>query len=50
MRNWHLGIGWRRNRYLSHAARAWLEVARAVYEKPAENFDDFVLARGLGRR
>jgi DNA-binding transcriptional LysR family regulator len=45
---WHMGIGWRRNRYLSHAARAWLDVARSVYEKPAENIDDFVLAQGLG--
>lgn len=25
---WEMAIGWRRNGYLSHAARAWLEVAR----------------------
>ncbi|WP_118181940.1 LysR family transcriptional regulator [Paraburkholderia phosphatilytica] len=25
---WEMAVGWRRNGYLSHAARAWLEVAR----------------------
>ncbi|MGH8777827.1 LysR substrate-binding domain-containing protein [Paraburkholderia sp.] len=25
---WEMAIGWRRNGYLSHAARAWLDVAR----------------------
>ncbi|MDB5990659.1 MAG: LysR family transcriptional regulator [Herbaspirillum sp.] len=28
--HWNLAIGWRRNAYLSRAARAWLEVAREI--------------------
>jgi len=28
--HWNIAIGWRRNAYLSRAARAWLEVAREI--------------------
>jgi DNA-binding transcriptional LysR family regulator len=30
---WEMAIGWRRNGYLSHAARAWLDVARETLQK-----------------
>jgi DNA-binding transcriptional LysR family regulator len=39
---WDMAIGWRRNGYLSHAARAWLEVARETL--PGPNGDDFMHA------
>jgi hypothetical protein len=26
--HWHMALLWRRGGYLSHAARAWLELAR----------------------
>ncbi|RXZ32861.1 LysR family transcriptional regulator [Oxalobacteraceae bacterium CAVE-383] len=29
--HWNIAIGWRRNAYLSRAARAWLEVARETH-------------------
>jgi DNA-binding transcriptional LysR family regulator len=36
---WEMAIGWRRNGYLSHAARAWLEVARETLpELTTDNF------------
>jgi DNA-binding transcriptional LysR family regulator len=35
---WEMAIGWRRNSYLSHAARAWLEVARETL--PAQAGDE----------
>ncbi|HWZ47814.1 MAG TPA: LysR substrate-binding domain-containing protein, partial [Herbaspirillum sp.] len=28
--HWNIALGWRRNAYLSRAARAWLEVAREI--------------------
>jgi len=28
---WHMGFVWRRGAYLSHAARAWLDLAREMY-------------------
>jgi DNA-binding transcriptional LysR family regulator len=37
---WEMAIGWRRNGYLSHAARAWLEVARETL--PAQAGDDLM--------
>lgn len=40
---WEMAIGWRRNGYLSHAARAWLDVARQTL--PGQPGDDFVYAR-----
>ncbi|ALP61666.1 MULTISPECIES: LysR family transcriptional regulator [Paraburkholderia] len=36
---WEMAIGWRRNGYLSHAARAWLEVARETL--PGLTTDNF---------
>lgn len=30
---WHMAMIWRRNAYLSHAARIWLELAREVHDK-----------------
>jgi DNA-binding transcriptional LysR family regulator len=38
--HWDMAIGWRRNSYLSNAARAWLEVARQML--PANLGDDFL--------
>jgi DNA-binding transcriptional LysR family regulator len=36
---WEMAIGWRRNSYLSHAARAWLEVAReTLHGLSTDNF------------
>jgi hypothetical protein len=43
---WEMAIGWRRNGYLSHAARAWLEVAREAL--PGQAGDDFMLGPGIG--
>ncbi|MGN6652267.1 LysR substrate-binding domain-containing protein [Trinickia sp.] len=47
---WEMAIAWRRSGYLSHAARAWLDVAREtlpgqpgdefVYTTHADNFDE----------
>jgi DNA-binding transcriptional LysR family regulator len=37
---WEMAIGWRRNGYLSHAARAWLEVARETL--PSQAGDDLM--------
>jgi DNA-binding transcriptional LysR family regulator len=31
---WNIAIGWRRNAYLSRAAKAWLEVAREILAEP----------------
>ena len=28
---WHIALGWRRAGYMSHAARAWLDLAREIY-------------------
>ncbi|MEM5384749.1 LysR substrate-binding domain-containing protein [Paraburkholderia phymatum] len=36
---WEMAIGWRRNGYLSHAARAWLDVARETL--PGLTTDNF---------
>ncbi len=44
---WDMAIGWRRNGYLSHAARAWLQVAR---EAMSGGGGDFVLAPEKNRR
>jgi hypothetical protein len=41
-----MAIGWRRNGYLSHAARAWLDVAREAL--PGQASDDFMLGPGIG--
>jgi DNA-binding transcriptional LysR family regulator len=38
---WEMAVGWRRNGYLSHAARAWLEVARQTL--PGRSRDDLVI-------
>jgi DNA-binding transcriptional LysR family regulator len=43
---WAMAIGWRRNGYLSHAARAWLDVARETL--PGRAGDDFVYTRSGG--
>ena len=43
---WDMAIGWRRNGYLSHAARAWLEVARETL--PNQTLDDFIRAPESG--
>jgi DNA-binding transcriptional LysR family regulator len=43
---WDMAIGWKRNAYLSHAARAWLEVAKEEFGKPSTFLDDFVRAPG----
>lgn len=40
--HWDMAVGWRRNGYLSNAARAWLEVARKTM--PANLGDDFLKA------
>lgn len=40
--HWDMAVGWRRNGYLSNAARAWLEVARKTM--PANLGDDFLSA------
>jgi len=44
---WDMAIGWKRNSYLSHAARAWLEVAKENFEKPSPFLEDFVRPPGL---
>jgi DNA-binding transcriptional LysR family regulator len=44
---WDMAIGWKRNGYLSHAARAWLEVAKEEFGKPSSFLDDFVRPPGL---
>jgi DNA-binding transcriptional LysR family regulator len=36
---WDMALGWRRNGYLSHAARAWLDVARELL--PGQSDADF---------
>jgi DNA-binding transcriptional LysR family regulator len=38
--HWDMAVGWRRNGYLSHAARAWLDVARQAL--PANLGQDFL--------
>ncbi|MBB5446010.1 MULTISPECIES: LysR family transcriptional regulator [unclassified Paraburkholderia] len=43
---WEMAIGWRRNGYLSHAARAWLDVARETL--PTHASDEFILGPGIG--
>ncbi|MFC0402633.1 LysR family transcriptional regulator [Paraburkholderia rhizosphaerae] len=43
---WEIAIGWRRNGYLSHAARAWLDVARDALR--GQSGDDFMNAPALG--
>ncbi|MDR5772841.1 MULTISPECIES: LysR substrate-binding domain-containing protein [unclassified Caballeronia] len=43
---WDMAVGWRRNGYLSHAARAWIEVAREIL--PA-NVDQDFMADGFPR-
>jgi DNA-binding transcriptional LysR family regulator len=43
---WEIAIGWRRNGYLSHAARAWLGVARETLR--GQSGDDFMHAPALG--
>jgi DNA-binding transcriptional LysR family regulator len=40
--HWDMAVGWRRNSYLSNAARAWLDVARQTL--PANLGDDFLQA------
>ncbi|QSN61160.1 MULTISPECIES: LysR family transcriptional regulator [unclassified Caballeronia] len=44
--HWDMALGWRRNGYLSHAAQAWIEVAREVL--PA-NLDQDFMADGFAR-
>ncbi|MDR5777907.1 LysR substrate-binding domain-containing protein [Caballeronia sp. LZ065] len=44
--HWDMALGWRRNGYLSHAARAWIEVAREML--PA-NLDQDFMADGFSR-
>ncbi|WP_250482747.1 LysR family transcriptional regulator [Caballeronia sp. GaOx3] len=44
--HWDMALGWRRNGYLSHAARAWIEVAREML--PAKLDQDF-MADGFPR-
>jgi DNA-binding transcriptional LysR family regulator len=44
---WDMAIGWKRSSYLSHAARAWLDVAREESGKPSTFLDDFVRPPGL---
>ncbi|WP_321798767.1 LysR family transcriptional regulator [Caballeronia sp. J97] len=44
--HWDMALGWRRNGYLSHAARAWIEVAREML--PA-NLDQDFMADGFPR-
>jgi hypothetical protein len=38
--HWDMAVGWRRNGYLSNAARAWLDVVRQTL--PANLGDDFL--------
>lgn len=38
--SWDMALGWRRNGYLSHAARAWLAVARELLSN--HDGDDFI--------
>jgi hypothetical protein len=38
-----MAIAWRKSGYLSHAARAWLDVARETL--PGQPGDDFVYTR-----
>jgi DNA-binding transcriptional LysR family regulator len=40
---WEMAVGWRKNGYLSHAARAWLDVARETL--PGQLEDDFAYTR-----
>ncbi|TKC78191.1 LysR family transcriptional regulator [Trinickia terrae] len=40
---WRMAVGWRKNGYLSHAARAWLAVARETL--PGQPGDDFAYTR-----
>lgn len=40
---WEMAIAWRKRVYLSHAARAWLDVARETL--PGQPGDDFVYTR-----
>ncbi|WP_321960186.1 LysR family transcriptional regulator [Paraburkholderia sp. J7] len=47
---WDMAIGWKRSGYLSHAARAWLDVARAEYGKPFTFLDDFVHPPGMEKQ
>lgn len=46
--HWDMAVGWRRNGYLSHAARAWLDVARETL--PANLGQDFLAAEGFPAR
>jgi DNA-binding transcriptional LysR family regulator len=43
---WDMAVGWRRNGYLSHAARAWLAVARENLPGKADH--DFIHAPVVG--
>lgn len=44
--HWDMALGWRRNGYLSHAARAWIDVAREVLPG---NLDQDFMAEGFAR-
>jgi DNA-binding transcriptional LysR family regulator len=46
--HWDMAVGWRRNGYLSHAARAWLDVARQTL--PANLSHDFLTAERFPAR
>jgi DNA-binding transcriptional LysR family regulator len=46
--HWDMAVGWRRNGYLSHAARAWLDVARQTL--PANLGHDFLTAERFPAR
>jgi DNA-binding transcriptional LysR family regulator len=46
--HWDMAVGWRRNGYLSHAARAWLDVARQTL--PANLGQDFLTAERFPAR
>jgi hypothetical protein len=40
---WEMAIAWRKSGYLSHAARAWLDVARETL--PGQPGDEFIYTR-----
>jgi DNA-binding transcriptional LysR family regulator len=46
--HWDMAVGWRRNSYLSNAARAWLDVVR--HTVPANLGDDFLGVRSADSR
>jgi DNA-binding transcriptional LysR family regulator len=46
--HWDMAVGWRRNGYLSHAARAWIDVARQTL--PANLGQDFLSAERFPSR